>query len=327
MFNGSKDEEIVQLYKLNLIPLHVVLAALVWVLHDYFVTLEDEVTYMWKPGFGKFMFFWIRYYTIFLVVFDTLQIHGFAIRGVPSLALCIAVDPTTRMAGAISLWSVEIIMQLRIYALFNRSKKVALFNGILFAISIVLFLWIMVVNAINRSKLIANVIHLALIGCPAINGGSQWAQWIPATIFELVLFGFVAYKGVVSTAAKTKLNDKSSLTAVLLYEHILYFFVAGCLLIFNNLMVVGATRIPWFGFGPFHAAIGGQNPNLPEIRSLEPVSRDPTDGAREIVDSDTIRSTTVPHDLESAPRLSLNSVGWNEPTWTLAYWHDIENPS
>lgn len=28
------------------------------------------------------------------------------------------------------------------------------------------------------------------------------------------------------------------------------------MLIFNNLMVVGVTRIPWFSYGPFHAAIG-----------------------------------------------------------------------
>ncbi len=37
---------------------------------------------------------------------------------------CIAVDPSSRVAGAISLWLVEIIMQMRVYALFNRNKKV-----------------------------------------------------------------------------------------------------------------------------------------------------------------------------------------------------------
>ena len=41
---------------------------------------------------------------------------------------CVVAAPVTRMAGAISLWSVEIIMQLRIYALFNRSKKVRPFK-------------------------------------------------------------------------------------------------------------------------------------------------------------------------------------------------------
>ncbi|KAJ3514651.1 hypothetical protein NLJ89_g2249 [Agrocybe chaxingu] len=126
------NEEYIRLYKGGLIPLKVCLASLVWVLHDYLVTLEDEVRYIWpqKRSFGRFMFLWIRYYTIGLV---------------------------------------------------------AAFNGVLFAISIGLFLWIMIVNAMNRGRLIATAIHLPIPGCPAINGGTQWAQWIPAAAFELVL--------------------------------------------------------------------------------------------------------------------------------------------
>jgi hypothetical protein len=254
----SESEELIRLTRLNLIPLYVVLTSLVWVLHDYLVTLEDEAKYMWrqKPSLGKFMFFWIRYYTIFLVAFDVLQIHSFAIPGVVSRGLCIATDPVTRLLGAISLWSIEIIMQLRIYILFRRSKKIAAFNAILFLISIGLFLWIMIVNAMRRKVVIDAIPQLPPLGCPSINGGSQWAQWVPAMLFEFVLFGFAAYKSIVSTAARIKLNERTSLTSILIHENILYFAVVGCLLVFNNLMVVGATRIPWFGFGPFHAALG-----------------------------------------------------------------------
>lgn len=60
-----------------------------------------------KRSFAKLMFFWvsqqiialepvptltfrqIRYYTIFLLIFDALQIHGFAIKGVPNKALLV----------------------------------------------------------------------------------------------------------------------------------------------------------------------------------------------------------------------------------------------
>lgn len=249
----------VHLYRLNLVPLYVCLPALVWVLHDYFVTLEDEVTYIWnhqRPGIGRVMFFLIRYYTIFLVIFDVVQIHSFTIPGVPSLDLCVATDATTRLAGALSLWAVEIIMQIRIYILYNRSKRVALINGILFFISIAGFFTIMIINAVARRSMIANAVHLPLPGCPAINGHSQWALWIPAMLFEFVLFGFAIHKSVVSTAARMKLNQRTTLTGILLHENILYFLVVACLLVFNNLMALGATKIPWFGFGPFHAALG-----------------------------------------------------------------------
>ncbi|PPQ76529.1 hypothetical protein CVT26_013364 [Gymnopilus dilepis] len=263
----------VHLYRLNLVPLYVCLPALVWVLHDYFVTLEDENHQ--RPGIGRVMFFLIRYYTIFLVIFDVVQIHSFTIPGVPSLDLCVATDATTRLAGALSLWAVEIIMQIRIYILYNRSKRVALINGVLFFISIAGFFTIMIINAVARRTMIANAVHLPLPGCPAINGHSQWALWIPgmhfmyshfanqpihllhtAMLFEFVLFGFAIHKSVVSTAARMKLNQRTTLTGILLHENILYFLVVACLLVFNNLMALGATKIPWFGFGPFHAALG-----------------------------------------------------------------------
>ncbi|KAF8879312.1 hypothetical protein CPB84DRAFT_1688016, partial [Gymnopilus junonius] len=191
----------------------------------------------------------VRYYTIFLVIFDVVQIHGFTIPGMR------ATDATTRLAGALSLWAVEIVMQIRIYILYNRSKRVALINGLLFFISIAGFFCIMIINAVARRRMIASTVSLPLPGCPAINGNSQWALWIPAMLFEFVLFGFAIYKSVVSTAARMKLNQRTSLTGILLMKIFRTSFVA-CLLVFNNLMSLGATKIPWFGFGPFHAALG-----------------------------------------------------------------------
>ncbi|KAF9479986.1 hypothetical protein BDN70DRAFT_654957 [Pholiota conissans] len=318
----TDEAEFLKLYRLNLIPLYVVresISSLVWVLHDYFVTLEDEITYIWKQKacLSKIMFLWIRYYTIILVAFDTVQIHAFAIRGVTSRGLCVAIDPTTRIAGAISLWSIEIVMQLRIYVLFNRSKKMLFFNAGLFTISIGLFLWIMVVNAINRNKLIVNDLHIGLLGCPGVNGGSQWAQWIPATVFELTLFGFALYKGIMSNTIRIKIGNRLSLGAVIISENVIYFFSIACLLVFNNLMVVGATKIPWFGFGPFHAAIGivtsrmlihlrkfsyknlegGDDPHLPTLSISEPPTFRITVGE---ADGENIGTTIASHDVERA---------------------------
>ena len=95
-------------------------------------------------------------------------------------------------------------MQLRIYALFYRKKKVfifysgtsqnlgslrqiAAFNASLFALSIAFFIGIMILNAGNRRKLIEHVLHMPLPGCPAINGGIQWALWLPGESYVLYL--------------------------------------------------------------------------------------------------------------------------------------------
>ena len=82
----------------------------------------------------------IRYYTLALLVFDVLQIHLFTISGVPNDGLyvrlvhllfshwdigrCIAMDSVIRVVGAISLWSIEVLMQLRVCALYSCSRGV-----------------------------------------------------------------------------------------------------------------------------------------------------------------------------------------------------------
>lgn len=165
-------------------------------------------------------------------------------------------DSIIRVVGALSLWSAEIIMQLRVYALYKCSRRVAIFNTILFLGSITGFLWILVHNAERRRAVIANAIHLPLPGCPSIHTGIEWAQWVPATAYEGVLFGFALYKTAKSTTGRLRKGKQLSLYSLLLRDNLFYFFGVACVLVFSNLMVVGVTHIPWFSYGPFHAAVG-----------------------------------------------------------------------
>lgn len=263
---------------LMLVPRYISYACLTWVVHDYFNTLEDEVKYFWsqKLQFGVLTFYWIRYYTIFLVLFDVIDVY--IIHVGPDKIIIYSLT-----FGAISLWSIEFVMQLRIYILFNRSRKIAIFNGILFVISIAAFLWILI-----RNRLLGGDVHATFPAngphahgpppppgfppphgkgmgppppsggkpCPSLTSDSRWAQWVPPTLFEFVLFGMAVYKTIVSSSAKVDINGRRSLAATLLTENLVYFFVATCVLVFNNLIFVCQTRIPWLGFGPFHAGLG-----------------------------------------------------------------------
>ncbi|KAJ7108222.1 hypothetical protein C8R44DRAFT_636656 [Mycena epipterygia] len=242
----------------SLIPLHVVLAGLTWLLHDYFVTLEDEIRYIWsqRRGFSKFMFFWIRYYSIALLLFDVVQIHVFALPGITSDTLCLDMDPITRAAGAVLLWSVEIVMQLRVYAIYGCSKRIAVLNLVLFAGSITGFLWIMLFNHAKRAAEIASVIHLPLPGCPSVHQGIEWALWVPATIYEGILFSFALFKTSQSTIKSLREDSRISIYELLLRDNIVYFFGIAALLVFNNVSFQNLTHIPWFSYGPFHAAVG-----------------------------------------------------------------------
>ncbi|TEB21211.1 hypothetical protein FA13DRAFT_146164 [Coprinellus micaceus] len=248
-YTQAEIDQFAHLYSLNIIPLRVILGSLTFVLCDYFETLKDEIQYIWpqKRSFGRTAYLFVRYYTVILLIFDVLQIHTFAIPGVTSNTVCVAIDPTTRMAGAISLWAIEVIMQVRIYALYDCSKKVAIFNAFLFVCSIAGFLTLLVINAMRRASLIASAIRLPLPGCPAINGGTGWALWLPASGFEFILFAFVVYKSVRSLALKIRIGDRKSLGAILIADNMYYFLGITVILAFNNAMAAGATKvIPWF---------------------------------------------------------------------------------
>jgi len=89
--------------------------------------------------------------------------------------------------------------------------------------------------------MIALATHLPLPGCPTINGGTEWALWIPrasqqlhktsemdmfilATVFEFILFLFAAYKACTSIAARMRVNQRLTLVSVLIQGNTLYFF-------------------------------------------------------------------------------------------------------
>ncbi|KAI0367946.1 hypothetical protein BV20DRAFT_1054344 [Pilatotrama ljubarskyi] len=257
--------EAIALKKSASIPLYTSPCSLTWVLHDYLITLEDEMRYIW-PGpmnSGKLLFFWVRYYTLAALLFDVAQIHSFATFQ-PSLNTCVWMDAIIRVVGALSLWGVEIVMQLRIYALYRLNRRVAIINGVLFAISVAGFMWILIHNGMVRASVIAQAKSLPIPGCPVVHTGIEWAQWVPATIYEGILFGYALVRAGENFITQVRADDKASvrtgwrptLYSVVLSDNLLYFFFIACILTFNNLMVVGVTHIPWFSYGPFHAATG-----------------------------------------------------------------------
>ncbi|KIY44825.1 hypothetical protein FISHEDRAFT_50696 [Fistulina hepatica ATCC 64428] len=189
-----------------------------------------------RRSFAKFAFLWIRYYTLALLTFDVLQIHIFSIQRVHTDKACVVIDPITRIAGAISLWSVEIVMQLRIYALYGCSKPIAWFNGVLFIGSVASFIYILYHNVSQDGALISAAVHLPLPGCPVIHVDTEWAQWIPGLAFEAVLCGFALYKTMHRTYNDVLRKKRLSLENILLRDNVLYFIGVALLLTFNILM-------------------------------------------------------------------------------------------
>jgi len=221
------------------------------------ITLDEELKLVWPQRLnrGKVLFLFVRYYTIAVILLNTIQIHLFTHKGYATDTSCVAFYVVTRVAGGIAVWAIEIIIQLRIYALFGCSRKIAIFNAVLFFTSMLSCLGIITYDGVLRKQLIADAVHLPLIGCPVINGGVQWAEWVPTTIYETILFSFALFK-YLQRPGKLAIGEDISMYNTLINDNMLYFLSVTFVLIFNNLMVAGKTHIPWFSFGPFYAFLG-----------------------------------------------------------------------
>jgi len=204
---------------------------------------------------ARYFSFFVRYYTISVILLNVIQIHLFTHPGYATDTSCVAFYILLRVAGGIAVWAIEIIMQLRIYALFGCSSKIAIFNALLFFASALSSLGIIIYNGVIRQSVIASAVHLPLLGCPVINGGIQWAEWVPTTIYESILFSFVLFK-LFQQGLMDWRRGTASMFNILIKDNMLYFFGVTFILIFNNLMVAGKTHIPWFSFGPFYASLG-----------------------------------------------------------------------
>ncbi|KAF9461372.1 hypothetical protein BDZ94DRAFT_1127073, partial [Collybia nuda] len=157
-------------------------------------------------------FLQIRYYSIALLIFDATQIHLFAHPGITSQTTPVLIISYFELGitGAISLWSVELIIQLRIYALFSCSRKVPYVNFVLFPGPVAGFLGVLVYNATRHKEIIKDAMHLPLPGCPSTRVGIEWVQWVPATAFEFVLFFWSLYKTIQTAAIRICIGNRVS---------------------------------------------------------------------------------------------------------------------
>ncbi|PPQ63567.1 hypothetical protein CVT24_004864 [Panaeolus cyanescens] len=164
----------VELYKAALIPLYVSLSALVCVIQDYFITVENEIMHIW-------------------VRLNNFSLYHFGKR---KTALTATEDELRK--GNLPLG---------------------------------LFMWLLICDTLQRGKVIGVPQNGPSVGChPTLNKGLQWELWLPATLFELLLFSQALYKTVISTSIRIRLNKRISLAQFLLQDSLMYFFVWRCVI-------------------------------------------------------------------------------------------------
>ncbi|KAJ8594131.1 hypothetical protein M405DRAFT_730282, partial [Rhizopogon salebrosus TDB-379] len=104
-----------------------------FLLWDTMITLKSEIEYIWsKPwtSFFKWLYFYLRYFGLAIQIF-----HLFAApylnSGNTSKSICFMWYVYGAVLAQLHTTAIEIILAVRVYALFNRSRRIAILLGLL----------------------------------------------------------------------------------------------------------------------------------------------------------------------------------------------------
>ncbi|KLO20768.1 hypothetical protein SCHPADRAFT_21269 [Schizopora paradoxa] len=105
------------------------LASLAIVFYDYILTFDDEINLVWRQSWsiGKALFFLNRYSGIFALAFNS------SISTIHCPIICFHWVRYQVGSSIIAFWLVDLILALRVWALWARSKWLLLFLCLLFA--------------------------------------------------------------------------------------------------------------------------------------------------------------------------------------------------
>ncbi|GJE92391.1 hypothetical protein PsYK624_085450 [Phanerochaete sordida] len=251
------------------------LASSVIIVYDHLVTLDQEVELIWKSGWsvGKTLFLLNRYYTLFTVIFNnygaitcrapekldsqTIRQYSSATSSlinasasfsacVPSaFRRCVSWFRWQGVSGIIAFTLSELILQLRLYALYGLNKKVMALMGSVFVATLVTSTVIMGL-ALARIE-VSTLTLFSLSFCVPLNLAQItyfYAFWIPVMLCESLLCGLVILKAATGWKRKANLLDSGrEIIAVLIRDSVIYFLVLFVVYLTNTIIFVGGDVI------------------------------------------------------------------------------------
>ncbi|KAJ6571410.1 hypothetical protein B0H19DRAFT_660634 [Mycena capillaripes] len=214
------------------------LASSAIIIFDHIITLDEEVELIWKSSWstGKTLFVINRYYTLASVIINNYALFS------PSLTDSVSLQffRWQGWTGLIACMIAEVILQMRLYALYFLNKKVL-------ALMVVTFMISSASSAVIMGKVLHGITALAHpipgttfcvpVGVP----GYFFAFWIPIIGFESLLCGLALYRGFQTFRAEgTLFQSGRHLVAILIRDSVLYFLVMFATYFTNMLVWVSA---------------------------------------------------------------------------------------
>ncbi|KDQ49464.1 hypothetical protein JAAARDRAFT_42884 [Jaapia argillacea MUCL 33604] len=205
------------------------LSATLAALYDHAISIDEELELIWgRPGHTAKMFYFLTRYCGNTVVVRKSQLH------------------LQTWATAVPAWVVQMILQFRLYAMYNRSRRILFFMASCFLIELAAAMSF----ALYEDVEVIAVRMDNLTGCLVIKSPKfAYGTWASILAFEGVLFFLALYKMVLHLSRLQTHWTRDNVTDVLLRDNMFYFlviFITYCM-----------TIVSWFTLPPILMQILG----------------------------------------------------------------------
>ncbi|KAI6045423.1 hypothetical protein EDC04DRAFT_58257 [Pisolithus marmoratus] len=213
------------------------------IMYDYVLTLEEEVDFIWSMPFSvaSAIYLITRYIGTALILLST------------TIFISVTITPGTVIgsfflvlegwANCIEIWLVQILLQMRLYAIYHGSKKVLLIGLFGFVAEIAITITCMV--QITKFE-VSSIAHQTRT-YPTIN-------YAAVVVYEFLLFALAVYAAIQRyredrTFLPVTLDKMKDLRTILIGGNVAYFL--GTLLYVITYLVVSLTLpTPWMAAMP-----------------------------------------------------------------------------
>ncbi|KAJ7245638.1 hypothetical protein B0H12DRAFT_1127415 [Mycena haematopus] len=211
------------------------------VVFDHIITLDVEVELIWKSpwSMGKVLFIINRYYTLASLVINN---YGFFSSSLTD-SFCLRFFRWQGWTGLIACMIAEIILQMRLYALYFLNKKV-----------LALMVTTFILSSASSAVIMGMVLERLTAHAHPIPGTTVtfcvpstvphyfFAFWIPILCFESLLCALALYRGFQTFRASDPVFQSGRhLVAILIRDSVFYFLVMFATYFTNMLVWLSAS--------------------------------------------------------------------------------------
>ncbi|KIK22136.1 hypothetical protein PISMIDRAFT_680676 [Pisolithus microcarpus 441] len=257
------------------------LVSSVVMVYDYLISVDQEVEQIWRrpKTTTTILYLILRYFGTLCGVFNAAVFFSDV-----SKEFCNTFMIVQGWPACFLVWLVQIILQLRLYALYNRSRKVLIFMGSGFLVEIMAMTAILVVANLT-SGTSSEPIPGVKICTNEDTSNSFYVFWLPILCFEFLLCSLAVRAGIQRSRDDISfipLSNRVFLLDVLVKGNVGYFLVIFFVGVVNAVMW-GALSPEWVevpeGFPHAVAVIAGCRLILHIRNAASPPSEDTFQGS------------------------------------------------